>query len=365
MARRVAFLRTKSVGGVEPRLDREARALAAAGYEVHAILWDRDLAFPEREARHGYTIQRIRLAAPYNRPSLAWKIPGFWRQATRALRGLRPDIVHAADWDTIPPAMRARQAWGAKVVFDIWDFYADMITARIPQRLRLAVERREQDAVGEADLVILPDLARRPRLRTEPRRLIEIVNVPEERPLVPEPHDGFHVFYGGNLSKDRGLQYLVPACERAGARLLVAGQGPDEAELVPQIRGSSSAEFLGYLSHDDVMRHTANADAIPLLYDPAVAINRLASPNKLFEAMMCGKPVVASEGIAIAELVRREGIGLVVPYGDVDRLGGALKSLIDSPPRRTEFGARGRAVYEARYRWDVMRQRLLDAYAAL
>ncbi len=365
MAQRVAFLRSKSVGGVEPRLDREARALVRAGYEVHAILWDRDLAFPERDARAGYEVHRVRLRAPYNRPSLAWKLPAFWRRAFRRLRDLRPDVVHAADWDTIPPAMRAKRAWGAKVVFDVWDFYADMITARIPRFVRSSLARREAEALREADLVILPDPVGRTRLPVEPRRLIEIANVPEERSFPPETHEGFRVFYGGNLSRDRGLFELVAACERAGARFLVAGQGPDEAELVARIRGSRHAEFLGYLGHEDVLRRTASADAIPLLYDPAVPINRLASPNKLYEAMMFRKPVVAADGIALADLVRTERIGLVVPYGDTGRLREALEHLIRSPAECVSMGERGRALYETRYRWDIMEKRLVDAYAAL
>ncbi|TLZ50503.1 MAG: glycosyltransferase family 4 protein [Methanobacteriota archaeon] len=365
MARRVVFLRSKSVGGVEPRLDRAARALADAGHEVHAILWDREATRAETETRGRYTVHRVRFRAPYNRPSLAWKLPGWWRRAFRLLRTIRPDVVHAADWDTIPPAMRARDAWGAKVVFDIWDYYAQMITARIPRFVRSALARREAFAIRDADLVIVPDLARKPPFRWEPRRVIEIVNVPEERAFTPEPHEGFRVFYGGNLSKDRGLQYLIPACERAGARLVVAGQGPDEGELIAQVRRSASAEYLGYLPHDQVLRHAAAADAIPLLYDPSVPINRLASPNKLYEAMMLRKPVLVSEGILIADLVRDEQFGIVVPYGDTERLVDAMKGMIAAPDMGAAMGARGRAVYESRYRWEVMRERLVEAYSRL
>ena len=51
MARRVLFLRSKSPAGIEPRLDREARALAGAGYEVRVYLWDRRLEHPRLEKR--------------------------------------------------------------------------------------------------------------------------------------------------------------------------------------------------------------------------------------------------------------------------------------------------------------------------
>jgi len=365
MGKRVAMLRSKSVGGIEPRLDREARTLAEAGYDVHAVVWDRDLSFPEEERRDGYTVHRVRYRAPYNRPALAWKLPGWWRRAYRLLRTLKPDIVHSADYDTAPPAMRAQRAWGARFVFDIWDFYADMITANVPAIVRRSLEEREEEAIRAADLVVLPDLARRSRLRAEPRRIVEIMNVPDERDIVSEPHDRFSLFYGGNIAKDRGLVDLVRACEATGAVLVVAGQGPDEATLLPVIESSPIATYVGVVPHDEVLRLTAAADAVPLLYDPAVPNNRLASPNKLFEAMMLGKPVVVSDGIAAADLVRSEGIGLIAPYGDVAALRAALERLMLSPDLCRELGLRGRALFGARYRWPIMEQRLLAAYAEL
>src|SRR5207249_1599908 len=79
------------------------------------------------ETRGKCTVHRVRFRAPYNRPSLAWKLRGWWRRAFRLLRTILPDGVQAAEWDMIPPALRARDAWGAKVVFDIWDYYAQMI----------------------------------------------------------------------------------------------------------------------------------------------------------------------------------------------------------------------------------------------
>lgn len=362
---RVAMLRSKCVAGVEPRLDREARALAEEGHEVHAILWDRDVAFPQTERRAGYTIHRVRLAAPYGRTSLLWKLPRWWRKAFALLKTLRPDVVHAADYDTVRPALRAKASWGAKFVFDVWDFYGDMITRRIPSPVRRWIARSEGRAVGRADLVILPDLARRARLLVEPARLIEVANVPEERRVVAHRHGRFHLFYAGNLANDRGLQSLVSACESTGADLVVAGQGPDQRAIVALLASSPAATFLGVIPHEQVLERTAGADVIPVLYDPAVPNNLFASPNKLFEAMMFGVPVVVSDGIGVADLVRETGIGLVVRYGDVAALSEAVRKLRESPDLRSELGRRGRALYEARFRWDVMKGRLVEGYRAM
>ncbi len=191
------------------------------------------------------------------------------------------------------------------------------------------------------------------------------MNVPEERLVVPKPQQLFTVFYGGQIARDRGLPELIRACESVGARLVVAGHGPDEGDLVPAIESSPAALFLGNLPYDEVLGWTASCDAVAALYDPGIPNNRLASPNKVFEAMMLRKPVITNDGIALAVLVRREGIGVVARYGDAASVQNALEELMLSPARCVEMGARGRRLYEERYRWDVQKERLVAAYREL
>jgi glycosyltransferase involved in cell wall biosynthesis len=131
-----------------------------------------------------------------------------------------------------------------------------------------------------------------------PKRLVEIMNVPQDRglPLTTEDPDGFVVFYGGMIAKDRGLKDLVAACEDVGAKLIVAGHGPDEAELLGGIESSHAAVSLGTISYQEVLDQTAACQAVAALYDPSSPNNKFAAPNKLFEAMMFAKPVLGSEG---------------------------------------------------------------------
>jgi glycosyltransferase involved in cell wall biosynthesis len=107
------------------------------------------------------------------------------------------------------------------------------------------------------------------------------------------------------------------------------------------------------------------AHAVAALYDPKVPNNRYAAPNKVFEAAMLSKPVIVSEGTAIAELVRSTGFGLVVPYGDRTALREALERLMLSPAECEAMGARGRSAFESGFNWKVMEARLLEAYRSL
>src|SRR2546422_695007 len=83
MAPRVVFIRSKSPAGLEPRLAKEAATLARAGYEVHAVLWDRERAFRAEETRDGIRIHRYQLLAPEGQPELAALLPRWWWYASR------------------------------------------------------------------------------------------------------------------------------------------------------------------------------------------------------------------------------------------------------------------------------------------
>jgi len=368
MAVRVVFVRSKSPAGLEPRITKEAGTLDRAGFEVHVILWDRELAYPEEETRDGIRIHRFRLRAPEGQPSLALLLPRWWAHLFFRLLRLRPDVVHAVDFDTVVPAYGAAQLAGARLVYDIFDFYAEMITATLSDRLRGSLAKWERRMIARADAVIVPDLRRQEQFgTTRPKRLVEILNVPEDRPVprARDDPDQFVVFYGGMIARDRGLKDLVIACEDVGAKLVVAGHGPDEAELLNHIESSHAALYVGTISYDEVLERTAACQVVAALYDPGVPNNRFAAPNKLFEAMMFAKPVLVSEGTLAADIVREVGCGLVVRYGDREALKKALESLMLSSSEAAAMGARGRAAFERRYNWKAMEPRLLDTYHAL
>jgi len=368
MATRVVFVRSKSPAGMEPRLAKEARTLVRAGYEVHAVLWDRGRAFAAEETRDGVHIHRYQLRAPEGKPDLVTLLPRWWAHAFRRIASLRPHVVHAVDFDTILPGYAAARLAGAKLVYDIFDFYAEMVTADLSPRFRELLARQERTMIDKADLVILPDLRRKVQLgNARPKRLLEIMNVPEIHRVAVNAGNSSHfvLFYGGMIAKDRGLMDLVVACEATGARLIVAGHGPDEAALLNTIESSPASTYLGTIPYDEVLERTATCDVVAALYDPSVPNNRLAAPNKLFEAMMFSKPVLASEGTAAADIVREVGCGLVVPYGDREALRRALESLMLSPAESDAMGARGRTAFETRYNWSAMEPRLLEAYRDL
>jgi glycosyltransferase involved in cell wall biosynthesis len=174
------------------------------------------------------------------------------------------------------------------------------------------------------------------------------------------------IFYGGILEKDRGLLQIVEAVQRLDkVKLVVAGFGSMETKFVDAIMNKNNIEYLGRISYEKVLERTFSSDCLIALYDPFVPNNVFASPNKLFEAMMCAKPIIVSKGTSMANVATREKCGFLVSYADVSGLSKLLTWLSRNQDMLERFGKNGRRAYEARYSWYFMTQRLLSLYSCL
>ena len=362
---RIVILRSRATGGLEPRVERAAKALRDDGHDVTVFLWDREGAYPRSERQDGIRIRRLPLPAPYNRPGLLVQMVWWMIAAFGATRGA--EVIHAADLDTLPAALAAKVLRGARVVYDIFDFYGDFVARPLSEGTRTRLRRLEAGLAAFTDLVLLPDSVRRGALGKGFPRPVEIVmNVPREEVIHEEQERGFTLFYGGNLGPDRGLLEASKAVRGLeGVTFRVAGTGELERPLRALAERTPEMEFLGQIDHGRLLRETTRAHAVLAWYDPSVPANRLASPNKLFEAMMLRRPILVSSETHMAELLSEEGGGLAVPYGDGRALRDAVSRLRDDPSYADSLGAQGRRAFESTYNWPVNEKRLQESYRAV
>jgi glycosyltransferase involved in cell wall biosynthesis len=143
------------------------------------------------------------------------------------------------------------------------------------------------------------------------------------------------VAYVGALVEEKRVATAVRAVAGTGARLLVAGVGPEETSLRAEAgRCGLDARFVGQLP--EVRWAYAAADVV-------VLPSRTESmPAALIEAGLCGRPVVATAVGDVPFVVERDVTGLLVPPGDEGALGAALGELLADPSRRAAMGAAAR-----------------------
>ena len=235
----------------------------------------------------------------------------------------------------------------------------------LPSFITKPVGWLDRKIMNWADVVILVDKAREKQIYpAKPKKLIFIYNVPEIEDVflkkikkISSKKDFF--FYAGLLSKDRMIKEIIALFKKHPSwKLEIAGWGPLEG-FVKKAAKYENIKFLGRISYEEVLEKTAQTRFCFAFYDPRVPNNRYASPNKLFEAMALGKPIITNKGTSMTELVEREKMGLVIKYGKVDDFQRAISFLLKHPSLCQKIGQRNYQLYKKEYHWSNMKKRLL------
>jgi glycosyltransferase involved in cell wall biosynthesis len=118
----------------------------------------------------------------------------------------------------------------------------------------------------------------------------------------------------------------------------------------------------GRLPYPRAIQISAAADILIATYDPAIRNHRYSSPNKVFEAMLLGKPIIVAQDTNMDRIINQADCGVVIPYGDIPALEAALLRLQNDLDLRLRLGGNARQAYDTVYSWKIMQSRLLELY---
>ena len=376
MKPRVLICRSNPIAP-DPRVEKVARTLAGAGFLVTLLGWDRTADLPPYSLEEGLPVYRLPIRAKYGH-GLA-NLPGLLRWQWRLINWLvhhrsEYDLIHACDFDTILPAWFTKILWSKKVVYDIFDFYADHLRAT-PAFIKALIRAIDLRAIAWVDALILADDSRREQIHgAKPKRLAIIYNTPEDLSEVKEsqPNQGqdfrtsnaaLRLAYVGLLQKERGLFQMLEILNRHPEWSLdLAGFGGDSEEIHDIARQMPNVRWHGRIPYDQALRLSQAADVLFATYDPAIPNHRYSSPNKVFEAMMLGKPVIVARNTNMDHIIRQEDCGIIIEYGNLNELETAITLFENDPGLRLRLGENGRRAYQTTYSWINMQSRLITLY---
>lgn len=204
--------------------------------------------------------------------------------------------------------------------------------------------------------------------------------VVQNYPIVDEFFDGHSTeehpktrnggIYIGGLSVKRGAKEIVAALglmeQDPRARILFAGTfvPPTLQTLLKEQRGSEKLEYRGLKSRAEMADLLRTTQFGVVTFHPAP--NHLeAQPNKLFEYMSAGLPVIASNFPLWREIVEGDACGLVVDPLSPEEIASAMRWLLDHADEAEAMGKRGRKAVREKYSWDAEFSKLLGLYRRL
>jgi len=368
----------------DPRVQREASALASAGYDVTVVCL-RAPGLPVAENRDGFRILRAAdyTTASYSRPDLMLRQRIARSNAMRdATVGLEPHVVHCHDSDTLAAGYAAARRVGASLIYDAHELLPDSFTQH-PIRgswpVRTYWRLLEWLLVPRTDAVITVSNGLADILYRRYGVVATVVcSVPYLEPVVDRGQlreelgigdDQIVLLYQGVLIVGRVVLPLVDVVSRIpNLALVVQGYGPLEEKLRVRAEalGVSDRVFLmGRVEPEDLHRYACGADIGTVLLDGITLNHKYCRPNKLFNYFMAGLPVLATDLPEMTEIIRDADVGQVVTDNGVEVIARAVADLVNSPEKRRSMSLHARSVAETRYNWQVESEQLLQVYQSV
>ena len=371
---KIAVVRSANSVIYDPRVKRIIKSLNKR-YSVTALGWDRDGLPKSKLDDYIVELKLFRLKTSFWKPSLPRMFvrlvvffPLFWAWLFINLAIQRPEVVHACDLDTVLPCYIYKKIFRKRLIFDVFDRYAMVFVPAKFKRSFAIVNWFEELLSNKADaLVIAGGQKVLDTFRKKPKLCAVILNCPED--YIPDKKkelitnsskEALNLVYTGGIRRGRALENLVSIINSFNCvNLVIAGPIMDK-ELFAQIEHNPVIKYKGVFEPSEALALEKSSDVMIALYDSSVSWNKITLPNKLFEAMMCGIPIITN---IATELVKETKCGVIVKnYDDVDEIRKAIISLRYDHELRKTLGYNGRKAFLQKYNWHIMENKLYDLY---
>ncbi len=367
-----------------------ARLLAARGHRVTVIaspvsyITGTATASGSKALPDGVQILRAPVYAAHHKSFVHRMLAFFSFMVSSFWLGLGVKNVDVV-WGTSPPIFQGVTAWAlarlkaARFLFEVRDLWPQFAVAvgvlRNPLLIR-ASEWLERFLYRHADLVMVNSPAFVEHVRRGGARDVELVPNGAD-PSMFDPAkagtgfrlahglgDGFVALYAGahGLSNDLDV-VLRAAALLTGKHIRVAFVGDGKEKPALQRRASElglgNVTFVPPLPKSEMPEALAAADACIAILKPLEEY-KTTYPNKVFDYMAAGRPVVLAIDGVIREVVEAAGSGIFVPPGNARAMADAICDLADDPLRSREMGLRGRQYLEQHFSREKIGEKLLS-----
>lgn len=355
----------------DSRATKEIKTLLDAGYHIIVLGWDRD-GKAETKCCSEFKIYGNQIefflykGMIHGSASHGLKHLWGWLRFVRAeIKRLKNNVyaVHACDLDSILLSYKLIKHYRLPLVYDVYDYYVDS-HYYLPKLLNLFLERIEISIINRADITIICTEERKEQLaKAKPRKIAIIHNSPDVEYLKNEIV--YDYFYCGSLCDSRLLKETFSEyTNNSDLKVCIGGFGTYEKEVKEVAEKFDNFSFLGPISYADCLVNESKSLCLSAIYEPSIRNHKLCAPNKFYESLALGKPVIVCKGTGIDKIVKENNIGIIIDY-DAKQLYNAVRTLASNPQLCEEMGLKARKLYEEKYNWCIMSKRLLDIYSSI
>jgi glycosyltransferase involved in cell wall biosynthesis len=380
MAGKTILMLLTNAYGPDPRVRQEAISLIGMGCRIRLLAWDRDLKAPTSERMEGIDVERVFVASTHGRGATQafFYVRLYWKMFWRGIR-IRFDAVHCHDLDTLPLGFVLTRLRGKPIVYDAHESFPDMLAGSVPSLVRRGLVLIENYLIRRVTLLITvgEKLRRHFVERGAPRaivvgnwkRLADFSRTPQQiqevRRRLGVPDGALAVVCVTQLNEDRKIEELLRAADESpDVYVILAGSGVMEERIARAAAANPRIVFAGFVSGRVIGDYTCAADVIYYGFDPDNPNARFSAPNKLFEALAAGRPLITGSFGEIGEVVRNAQCGIVLPHYTAAEIKKAFRILAD-PELRSRMAQNAAEMGRGSLNWDKAEEILYREYSAL
>lgn len=357
----IILLRSTSIKN-DSRIQKEAKAFLESNEYVKMIGWDRKQEFEKNEIFDGIDIEFFRKKSVYGsgiknlfniflfQIFIFFKLYKYRKKYNK---------VFSCDLDTGITARVFSKLFKKKFIYDIYDYYVDC--HKIPSKLKNIIEKQEIKNINSADVTIICTEERKKQIiKAKPKKLIVVHNSPElpnfdecKKYKLKVKNEKLKICYVGILQEDRLLIEILDVIKNNEKyELHIGGFGKYEQKIADYSKKYSNIFFYGSMNYYDVLRLEKECDILFATYNPKIENHKFSAPNKLYEAMALGKPIIVCKNTGIDKLVDKNKLGIVINY-DSNEFLKAIKLL-----EKNKDYESSKLLYNNKYSWNVMKEKL-------
>ncbi len=300
------------------------------------------------------------------------------------------DVYHCHEVETLYAGTRIKkklkgQGKDPKLIYDVHEFPPASYSSKFRENkglTRKAVTRWVREGLKTVDYVITVNqiirgylLSISPRTKAEVLYNCPVLSVFRDYDRKADD-DRITLCHEGNLFFNRGLKNMLEVMRilkeryQGMVRLLIIGDALYEGERgyidrkVKEYQIEDVFRRTGWLPYEKVGENLCQG-SIGIIFLEPEENNMFSSPNKLFNYMRYGLPVVAVDRPEIRRILLESQCGIIIRQHTVEGLVEGLSRLIEDPGLRRQMGENARRAVHERYSWDIMEKKLLRIYVEL
>ncbi len=305
----------------------------------------------------------------------------------RAALSTGADIFHANDLDTLFICAKAAGKLGAKLVYDSHELWLEssryFIATSALDRFRYRIT--EKKLIRKTDAVIAVTPSRGEVMKNKYPSISNLVIIENStEPIRDLPESSYLrdrlgipigvpvILYQGVICPERGLDKLLEAASvLRDEEIAVVIIGHDAWQgtlhrMHSEMNLMGTVFLLPPVPSEALPEVTVSADAGLILFENTCLNHYYSLPNKLYEYMMAGLPVIASDFPEMARIINKHNCGILVDPSSTEAIADGIRALLTtSQDEMRQMGIRGRNASLEQYNWPVEEKKLVDLYMKL